>query len=85
MENARHKCLIWNSIFYSKSLNSLQNFRRYFDISLQKEVLGRILDSLLDGGALVIGNHESLPSGITCFHLWIRGSKIYRKERGVLE
>ena len=57
----------------------------YFDMSLQKEVLGRIFDSLLDGGALVIGNHESLPGGITCFHPWIKGSKIYRKGRGVLE
>ncbi|MCG2755447.1 MAG: hypothetical protein L6247_07785, partial [Desulfobacteraceae bacterium] len=56
----------------------------YFDISLQKEVLRRIFDSLLDGGALVIGNHESLPGEIACLHPWMRGSKIYRKERGRL-
>ncbi len=53
----------------------------YFDMSLQKKILGRIFDSLIDGGALVIGIHESLPGGITCFHPWMRGSKIYRKER----
>ncbi|MCK4469183.1 MAG: hypothetical protein KAU60_12605, partial [Desulfobacterales bacterium] len=56
----------------------------YFDISLQKEVLKRIFDSLLDGGALVIGNHESLPGEIACLHPWMPGLKIYRKERGKL-
>ncbi|MEA3428726.1 MAG: CheR family methyltransferase [Thermodesulfobacteriota bacterium] len=53
-----------------------------FDISLQKEVLKRIFDSLLDGGALVIGIHESLPGGITCLHPWMPGLKIYRKGSG---
>ena len=56
----------------------------YFDISLQKEVLGRIFDSLLNGGILVIGIHESLPCEIACLHPWMPGLKIYRKERGRL-
>ena len=51
----------------------------YFDISLQKEVLKRIFDSLLDGGALVIGNHESLPEEVTYFRTWISNMGIYRK------
>ena len=51
----------------------------YFDINLQKEVLGRIFDSLLDGGALVIGNHESLPGEVTYFRTWISNMGIYRK------
>ena len=51
----------------------------YFDISLQKEVLGRIFDSLLDGGALVIGIHESLPGEVTYFRTWISNMGIYRK------
>jgi len=54
----------------------------YFDISLQKEVLRRIFDSLLNGGILVIGIHELLPGEVTYFHPWMRGSNIYRKERG---
>lgn len=33
----------------------------YFDPSLQQEVLKRIDDWLLPGGALVVGVHESLP------------------------
>ena len=51
----------------------------YFDISLQKEVLGRIFDSLIDGGALVIGIHESLPEEVTYFQPWVSNMGIYRK------
>ena len=51
----------------------------YFDISLQKKVLGRIFDSLLNEGILVIGIHELLPDGITYFRPWISNMGIYRK------
>jgi len=51
----------------------------YFDISLQKEVLRKIFDSLLDGGALVIGIHESLPEEVTYFRPWVSKMGVYRK------
>lgn len=51
----------------------------YFDISLQKEVLRRIFDSLLNGGILVIGIHESLPGEVTYFRPWVSNMGIYRK------
>ncbi len=51
----------------------------YFDITLQKEVLGRIFDSLLNGGILVIGIHESLPGEVTYFRPWISNMGVYRK------
>ncbi len=51
----------------------------YFDISLQKKVLGRIFDSLLNEGILVIGIHELLPDGIAYFRPWISNMGIYRK------
>jgi len=51
----------------------------YFDISLQKEVLRRIFDSLLDDGALVIGIHELLPGEVTYFRPWISKMGVYRK------
>jgi chemotaxis protein methyltransferase CheR len=35
----------------------------YYDEPLQRELLGRLLDNLADGGALVIGSRERLPSG----------------------
>jgi hypothetical protein len=51
----------------------------YFDMSPQKKVLGRIFDSLLNEGILVIGIHELLPGGITYFRPWISNMGIYRK------
>lgn len=51
----------------------------YFDISLQKEVLRRIFDSLLNGGILVIGIHESLPGEVIYFRPWVSNMGIYRK------
>ena len=51
----------------------------YFDPSLQQEVLERIDDRLLLGGALVIGIHESLPAGCRGFTPWPGGRGIFRK------
>lgn len=51
----------------------------YFDPSLQQEVLERINDRLLPGGALVIGVHESLPDAGRALEPWPGGRGIFRK------
>ena len=39
----------------------------YFEEELQRRVLGRIAHRLAIGGALVLGAHETLPTGCTGF------------------
>ncbi len=51
----------------------------YFDDELQKEILKRLYDKLHDQGALVLGNHEVLPSGTAGFLQWPGCPGIYRK------
>jgi chemotaxis protein methyltransferase CheR len=52
----------------------------YFDTSLQQEILERIRDKLVGGGALVIGMHEVLPVQALDFVPWFPHLKIYRKK-----
>ncbi len=51
----------------------------YFARALQYKVLENIRKTLIDGGALVIGGHESLPEGETGFQQWAGCRAIYRK------
>ncbi len=51
----------------------------YFDMEQQQEVLQRISGSLVDGGALGIGAHESLPGIAAGFAPWRPNMPIYRK------
>ncbi|MCG6938082.1 MAG: chemotaxis protein CheR [Gammaproteobacteria bacterium] len=51
----------------------------YFDNSLQLEVLENIRDCLVDGGALIIGGHESLPGGYSGFCQWPGQRAIFQK------
>jgi len=51
----------------------------YFDNALQLEVLERLRHCLVDGGALVIGGHESLPEGYSGFCQWSGQRAIFRK------
>ncbi len=51
----------------------------YFDGPLQREVLGKIREKLLPRGSLVIGSHESLPSGAEGFEPWPGKPGIYRR------
>lgn len=51
----------------------------YFDLPLQLKILERIRNSLVDGGALVIGGHESLPEGFSGFCQWPGLRAIYQK------
>jgi len=51
----------------------------YFDNTLQLEVLESIRNCLVDGGALIIGGHESLPEGYSGFCQWTDHRAIYRK------
>jgi len=53
----------------------------YFDESLQRKTMHRILSCLHDGGALVIGRRESLPKGDWGLAAWdgAEGLGIYRK------
>ena len=51
----------------------------YFDDSLQRELLAYLHDSLVEGGALIIGGHEALPEGFDGFEQWQGLGAIYRR------
>jgi chemotaxis protein methyltransferase CheR len=51
----------------------------YFEHKLQLEVLDSLHTKLVDGGALVIGGHESLPGGFCGFEPWSKQRAIFRK------
>lgn len=57
----------------------------YFDNALQLKVLGRIIDTMYDGAALVIGIHENLPEGAEKLSMWIDKQRIYQKSSGKVE
>ncbi len=50
----------------------------YFEESLQREVLARIHEAMIPGGALVLGTHETLPAGASGYAPWIPGCAVYR-------
>ena len=54
----------------------------YFDHSLQREMLAHFHQVLVQGGALVIGGHESLPDGYSGFEPWSMNKAIFRKTAG---
>jgi len=51
----------------------------YFDETLQKETMRKITDRLVAGGALIIGNLESLPEGPWEIEPWSKRLGVYRK------
>ena len=51
----------------------------YFEEELQRATLEKILASLATGGALVIGNTESLPEGVPGLDVWDQKMGVYRK------
>ena len=51
----------------------------YFDDRLQARLLSRIVDTMADAAALVIGIHENLPEGIERLEPWFDKQRIYRK------
>jgi chemotaxis protein methyltransferase CheR len=51
----------------------------YFESSLQREILQKMLEKLLPGGFLIIGIHESLPEGVGNIHPWRGRHCIYQK------
>ena len=51
----------------------------YFDGAGQRELAARLAGALRPGGALVLGKHESLPSGVEEFEPWSPGERIYRR------
>ncbi len=51
----------------------------YFEAELQKEILTRLCGKLHDHGALVVGVHESLPSGEVGFAPWPGCPGVYQK------
>ena len=51
----------------------------YFDEDGQRDVLRRIVERLVPGGALVIGSVESLPDGVPGLEVWSAKSRIYRR------
>jgi len=52
----------------------------YFNKKLQHEIAARIYDTLLPGGAVVVGIHEYFPWVGEGISPWIRNKKIYRKD-----
>ena len=53
----------------------------YFEEPLQRQVLNRLVQPLLRGGALVIGKTEHLPSGEFGLSEWMPNQGIYRREQ----
>jgi chemotaxis protein methyltransferase CheR len=51
----------------------------YFDERSQIETLQRLTESLVPGGALIIGKLESLPKGPCPLETWSKSLAIYRK------
>jgi chemotaxis protein methyltransferase CheR len=51
----------------------------YFDERSQIETLQRLTENLVPGGALIIGNLESLPKGPCPLETWSKSLAIYRK------
>jgi len=51
----------------------------YFEEALQREILGRLLEKLYNGGIFVIGIHESLPRGLTGIIRYEDNPVIYKK------
>ena len=52
----------------------------YFDDALQLTTAERLHSALTEGGALVLGRHETLPAGATGFSAWSAGHKVYRRD-----
>ena len=53
----------------------------YFDTSLQRQVLDTITENMVQGGALILGGHESLPENVKEFQPWHKQRMIYRFNR----
>jgi chemotaxis protein methyltransferase CheR len=51
----------------------------YFDLSLQRDVSRQLAGALRQGGALVIGSHETLPEGAHGFVAWCSRLGVYRR------
>lgn len=51
----------------------------YFEHKLQVEVLDSLHSKLVDGGALIIGGHETLPGEYCGFEPWKKQRAIFRK------
>ena len=51
----------------------------YFAPALQRQVMARILARLREGGALVVGMHESLPEGMNRLAPWPGVRAVFRK------
>jgi chemotaxis methyl-accepting protein methylase len=51
----------------------------YYEQALQRELLAYMHDNLVDGGALILGGHESLPDTHTGFEPWSGQRAIFRK------
>lgn len=52
----------------------------YFDEELQRVTAAMFHRSLRDGGALVLGRHETLPDAVAGFTDWSSSHAIYRKQ-----
>lgn len=51
----------------------------YFDSSLQDLVFRKLRDAIEQGGALILGKHETIPPGASGFAPWAGGMPVYRK------
>ncbi|HSA78915.1 MAG TPA: CheR family methyltransferase [Nitrospirota bacterium] len=51
----------------------------YFDETLQRDIVERIVEKLVPGGILVIGTHESIPHEVTAVTPYENSRCIYRK------
>jgi chemotaxis protein methyltransferase CheR len=54
----------------------------YFDHSLQLATAQRLRHAMVEGAALVLGRHETLPVEATEFCAWSAGHRVYRRLDG---
>lgn len=55
----------------------------YFDEAMQGVAAATLHGALRDGGALVLGKHETLPETASGFTVWSASHRIYRREGGL--
>lgn len=54
----------------------------YFDLPLRREIMERLADKLVPGGALVVGIHETMPDSVPGIMPWQARLGVYRRKAG---
>jgi hypothetical protein len=77
--------LDYHLLYTGASMTDLMLACARADDALQLKILSRIIDTMHDGAALVIGIHENLPEGADRLSMWIDKQRIYQRSGGKVE